>query len=116
LTWFRELEYIDNGNAIIDSLDSYNVVGALDNLDLSLLLNGNPIARSASLLDNLEHVYFQLPESGNYTLRVSRLDVPNSGSETLFGLAWNGITAVPEPSTALTLVPALLWLGLVRRR
>src|SRR5262249_55719367 len=48
--------------------------------------------------DNLEHLYFPIVDAGQYTLRVSRRAVDESGEDELYGLAWS-VTAVPEPST-----------------
>ena len=114
LTWFREVDYIDNGDGVINSFDSFNVQGSLDDLDLTLLRDGTPIAISQSRVDNLEHLYFSIPTTGNYSLQVNRFGVVNSGTETDFGFAWSA-TAIPEPSgmLALAMVSAVL---AVRRR
>ena len=91
------------------------MIGALDNLDLSLLLNGEVVATANSLIDNVEHLFFVLPETGNYSLRVDRLAVVGSGSETTFGLAWSA-TAVPEPTTLWIGLAAMIGLMTRRRR
>jgi hypothetical protein len=90
-------------------------VGALDNLDLSLLFDGTVIATSMSLIDNVEHLHFMLTETGSYSLKIDRLDVFNSGSNTQFGLAWSA-TAVPEPASAFVVALGMLELIMRRRR
>ena len=102
LTWFREVSLVDNGNGFLDSADQYNA-DVLDNLTLSLLLDGELIATANSAIDNVEHLHFDLTETGNYTLLVQREQILGSGTSTQFGLAWTA-TAVPEPSSAFVLL------------
>ena len=64
LNWFRHVNRIDNGNGVIDAFDSYIATGALDNLDLTVLLNGVAIAKSMSTVDNVEYLHLTLPQSG----------------------------------------------------
>ncbi|HEY2881846.1 MAG TPA: hypothetical protein VGJ15_05420, partial [Pirellulales bacterium] len=106
LDWFRHVTRVDNGNGIIDAADSYIPSGALDNLDLAVLLNGVVIAKSMSTVDNVEYLQLSLPQSGTVSFEVDRLDVPNSGLDELYGLAWS--TAVPEPAA---LVLAAIGIG-----
>jgi hypothetical protein len=98
LDWFRHVTRTDNGDGIINSLDIFSLSEALDNLDLTLLLNGTPVAKSMSLIDNVEQLSFFLSSAGNYSLQVDRLDVPGSGDDELYALAWS-VAAVPEPAT-----------------
>jgi autotransporter-associated beta strand protein len=98
LSWLRAVTRIDDGDGAINSQDAFFQSGALDNLDIQLLANGNVVAQSVSKVDNVEHLVWSIPMTTSYTLRVSRLDVENSGPDELFGLAWNSVF-VPEPSS-----------------
>ena len=42
-----------------------------------------------SSVDNVEHLFFELPETGNYSLRINRLAVTDSGADTQYGFAWS---------------------------
>jgi len=114
LNWFRHVNRIDNGNGVIDAFDSFIATGALDNLDLTVLLNGVAIAKSMSTVDNVEYLHLTLPQSGTVSIEVDRLDVPNSGPDELYGLAWS--TAVPEPATIFLAVVGVTFGMLVRRK
>jgi hypothetical protein len=96
LTWSRHVRRIDlNGNDLIDSGDSFIATDALDNLDLTLLRDGVPVVASMSLVDNVEHLYWRILDAGVYSLRVSRLDVANSGDGEQYSLAWD--VSLDEP-------------------
>jgi hypothetical protein len=97
LDWFRHVTRTDNGDGIINSLDKFTQSETLDNLDLTLLLNGSPVAKSMSLVDNVEQLSFLLPSDGVYSLQVDRLNVPGSGNDEQYALAWS-VAAVPEPA------------------
>jgi Subtilase family/PEP-CTERM motif len=115
LDWFRHVTRIDNGNGIIDAADSYIVTGPLDNLDLTVLLNGVAIAKSMSTIDNVEYLQLTLPQSGNVSIEVDRLAVANMNPTAEYGLAW--ATAVPEPGTlVLAAVGICCWAMICRRR
>ncbi len=102
LDWFRHVTWTDtNGDSIANGADSFIQSEALDNLDLTLLVDGLPVAKSMSTIDNVEHLDFAIAQDGTYSIQVDRLDVPGSGSDELYGLAWN-VAAVPEP-TAIVL-------------
>ena len=68
----------------------------LDNLDLYLYdiddLN-NPIAASISTVDNVEHIYFSIPETGRYAIGVKMAGAVFGDLET-YGLAWHLTTNV----------------------
>jgi hypothetical protein len=96
-----------------------------DNLDLEVyqldspggtILTENLIASSTSTWDTTEHVYFTLPATGYYAVRVEWIDVGWSFTPGVtganFGLAWTGITPVPEPE--LVLVIFAVGLGVAR--
>jgi subtilisin family serine protease len=98
LTWARHVRRIDlNGNEMVDAADSFAVSATLDNLDLTLLRDGEPVVTSASLVDNVEHLIWRLDEPGAYSLRVSRLFVDGSGDDEPFSLAWRTFTPLPVP-------------------
>ncbi|MCI0332647.1 MAG: S8 family serine peptidase [Planctomycetes bacterium] len=104
LTWNRHVGRTDNGNNIVDAGDTFFVAQSLSNLNLQLLKDGNLIAQSISGVDNVEHLYFDIDQSAQYTLRVLGTNV--FGGPEKFALAWFG-TAVPEPGSF-----ALLCLGI----
>lgn len=119
LDWFRDRSININTGAVSD--DSY------DNLDLEMWsLTGNPlaggvpaglVATSASIFNNVEHLYFPLPQTGWYMVRViwtgEHFDEVNDADEEIYGLAWWG-SPVPEPTTVGLLAFGVL--ALVRRR
>lgn len=113
LNWFRDVDRYDPFGGGIGSNDFFSD-NVLDNLDLTLLLDGDPIAISMSDIDPVEHLYLELPETGEYVLRVNREQLSGTGSDELYALAWSGTLAsmpVPEPGTASLLVLSLplLW-------
>ncbi len=111
LTWNRKVGWTDNGNSVIDSADSFSLLETLDNLDLTILRDGNVVARSISTVDNLEHLYLAGIIGGDYSIRVDRLS--GGGTDEEFGLAWAGV--VPEPS-AIGLLLAGAFLSFSKRR
>jgi hypothetical protein len=118
LDWLRHVTWTDtNGNGIPDGADSFTQSEALDNLDLTLLVNGTPVAKSMSTVDNVQHLDFPITQNGVYTIQIDRLDVPGSGSDELYGLAWN-VAAVPEPATIILACCGLVAVGLrpIRRK
>jgi hypothetical protein len=95
LDWFRHVSRADDGNGIVDSLDTFTAA-PLSNLDLAVLVGGNPVAKSISTVDNVEYLHFALPQDGMVTIEVDGISYSdaNNASE-LYGLAWN---VVPEPA------------------
>jgi len=95
LDWFRNVTRMDDGDGVIDNLDSFTAA-PLSNLNLSVLVDGVAVARSMSAIDNVEYLHFVLPQAGTVTIEVSAASYsdPNNPSE-LYGLAWN---VVPEPA------------------
>lgn len=110
------------------SIDSTNntLEGRFDNLDLEVyslaslggpILPANRIAFSDTIYDTTEHIYFNLPASGFYAIRVlwSGLNWNFTGTNgAAFGLAWSA-TPVPEPLFVLSIAAGGL-LVIVRRR
>lgn len=88
LVWDRIANELD-GNGIVNDIDTYTF-GELANLDLRVLnVADQVIAESISTTDNVEHLHFPLPASGNpddYKLQV----IYNGGGilATDFALAW----------------------------
>ncbi len=96
LTWARHVRRFDlNGNQIVDAADAFIASEALDNLDLALLCDGVPVVISESLVDNLEHLFWRIAQEGDYTLRVSRQIVENSGDDEIYSLAWRTFPPMP---------------------
>jgi len=78
---------------------------SLDNLDLQVweMLEGGGsslIAQSISIYNNVEHLYFTLPRTGQYMIRVlwtgELFDLVGDSNSEVYGLAWSGV-AVPAP-------------------
>ncbi len=124
LDWFRDRTLVSS-NLVTD--DSF------DNLDLEVWLaqNGLPnqlVAESASIYNNVEHLYFELPEDGAYLIRVDWagevFDLVDDPNVEQYGLAWFGTAldaplpeVIPEPPTlALLLIGAAALLLRLRRR
>ena len=109
LTWNRA---VSDGNANPFVFDAE--YAELANLSLELRdSNNNVVDFSNSALDNVEHIFAQTLEAGDYQLVVSNL----STNTTDFGLAFRGTTvAVPEPSAIALLGLSSLLLSVRRRR
>ena len=91
LAWDRHTFWSDlNGNGKIDSADTFYVsaTDAQDNLDLVLFRDGAIVAQSRSTVDTIEHLHLTGLPPGSYQLNVERLNVPNSGNNESYGLAW----------------------------
>ena len=91
LTWLRHVVRTDDGDGEVDSDDQFTLGLAddgLDNLDLELLADGVPVARSRSTVDNVEHLHWEITQSGRYTLQVQRVDVDNDGLDEPYAIAW----------------------------
>ncbi len=112
LDWFvdRTLDAQDNpGDVSFDDLD----------LEVWKVTNGvlsQMIATSESAYNNVEHLYFSVPDDGFYAIRVKyfdhNYDVPgNSPTNDDFALAWS---IVPEPSSISAILIASL--ATLRRR
>lgn len=58
--------------------------------------------------DSVEHLFVQIPETGNYLLRVKwnaeLFDFAGLPDSDLFALAWSAAAAAPEPATAATML------------
>ncbi|MFO0813980.1 MAG: PEP-CTERM sorting domain-containing protein [Gemmatales bacterium] len=82
---------------------------------------GQLVASSTSVYDVVEHVNFTLPQDGFYGVRVlwegTNWNFTGTDGES-FGVAWAGVTAVPEPVTVafLGLTAGVAGFYIVRRR
>ncbi|WP_182866192.1 S8 family peptidase [Rhodopirellula sp. JC639] len=100
LTWDRHTFWNDaNSNGRIDAADSFYVDpnDAQDNLDLVLLRDSVPVARSESTVDNVEHLHLTNLQPGRYELQVIRRVVPNSGNGETYALAWHSDASFTQP-------------------
>ncbi|QDU34468.1 Major intracellular serine protease precursor [Poriferisphaera corsica] len=103
LNWLRKVTRTDNGNSIVDINDTYTYYD-LNNLDLQILKDGNIIAQSISIRDNIEQLRINIDdENAQYSLRVFGKSVGHTPES--FAIAWSAV-AIPEPAT-LTLLLAL---------
>jgi len=121
LAWDRQVPYRDNGivGTYETGVDAFIPVSS-DNLDLYLMRQGDidttlALWSSVSTVNNLEHLFWQVPDDGAYKLRVVFTEdlepFPGFESTPDFGLAW--WAGVPEPGTGALL---LTMLGLIGRR
>jgi len=99
LAWERVVELVDqNGNGIYDIGEGFQDQG-LNNLDLYLLPAdaddvNQSIWSSESEVDSVEHIFYQIPETGRYKLRVIYQQQVTNQSTQPYALAW---WAVPAP-------------------
>ena len=122
LAWDRQTLFLDNGVAGVYEPGTDSLLGvALDNLDLYLMLNDDTATEqilwsSVSTVDNLEHLFWEIPETGDYKLRVVFTEdvtfLPGFESTPDYSLAWWTGGVVPEPASGGLM---LLMLGLVGR-
>jgi len=85
LDWFA--------HSVVDAVGLTAGYGAFDNLDLQVWTASGGvaqtlIAQSISKYNSAEHLYFSIPSSGNYLIRV--LDA---------GFNWNGLNGITDTST-----------------
>jgi subtilisin family serine protease len=95
----------------------------LANLDLEVwrIIDGiftTRVARSSSLYNNTEHLFFQTPSDGLYGIRVTYAsDVYRFDGNTseIYGISWL-YSPVPEPSTYFIVVVGIILFVSVQRR
>jgi len=117
LAWDRRviLEDDEDGDGRFDADDTDGLTAFLINgLDINLYDAGGsapPMPGSSSVADNLEHLYWEVPQTGDYYLGVELGEVADLDAQQ-YAFAWH---AVPEPATLV-----LMALGgaaaLLRRR
>lgn len=72
---------------------SYNF-DHLNNLDLFLYAADDlstPLASSVSTIDNVEHIYYSAPQTGQYVIGVE-MNGATAGESEIYGLAWHALT------------------------
>lgn len=102
LTWDREIQLNEAAatiNGLYDAGETFTTLGLTD-LDLYLMPKGakelsDYIWASISSLYSLEHIFFQLPETGDYEFWVRQLNAPLG--DQFYSLAWWAQPVVPEP-------------------
>ena len=120
LAWDREVQLVEaagSTNGSYDIGETFTTLGLTD-MDLHLLPKGatdlsEAIDRSTSLVDNVEHIFFKIPRSGEYEFWVNQFDQPLG--DQFYGVAWWAVAA-PEPSTVLLVASGLVAVGVVARR
>lgn len=95
VTWDRWVDLNDrNNNGEFDLGESFSDRG-LNNLDLYLMPAEatqlkDSVSSSASTVDSVEHLFFRIPETGRYKLRVVYRHQVHS-PEQAYGIAWWGV-------------------------
>jgi hypothetical protein len=129
LAWDRKMSLLDygadgtanthdagEGNGIFDPGENFNAQGLTD-MDLYLLPAGatsiaQAIDKSISVVDSVEHVFFQIPQQGNYEFWVQQVNSPLGTQD--YAAAWWAV-GVPEPTGLVIFASGGLILA-VRRR
>ena len=99
LAWDRVVELDDtNGNDLYDLGETFINKG-LNNVDLFLMPAeeddiANSVWSSESEVDSMEHIFYQIPETGRYKLRVIYRQQVHDEPTQPYALAW---WAVPAP-------------------
>ncbi len=97
LTWHRHVELNDrNGNQRYDIGEDFRDRG-LNNLNLYLMRAEDSDLRQAiwssvSQVDSVEHIFYPIPETGRYKLRVVYRDRANEAVQP-YALAWWSVPA-----------------------
>jgi len=128
LTWFVNVFF--NSSATADANDNFSDSDLhntyFDQMDLQVwLLNGGVpttlIADSTSPYNNVDHLFFSIPQDGMYAVRVSWLgdtyDLTGSAPQgNDYAVAWSAATPVPEPTTLVMILSPTMALLLRRSR
>jgi hypothetical protein len=123
LSWFVDRLALLGLDANLDLVTLAVADASFDDLDLELWLaqGGMPsalVAASLSFFNNVEHFSFQLPQDGQYVLRVrwfgENYDLFDDANAELYGLAWAGVP-VPAPPSFWLAAAGLASLGVYRR-
>jgi hypothetical protein len=119
LTWDRTVLLSDtNANQQFDPGESFFDLG-LTNLDLYLMPKGAQDlsemiwGSTADSSWNIEHLFFLVPQTGDYELWVSQRDVVVG--QQFYALAWQAVM-VPEPATLLPVVLGAVLVTLAYRK
>ena len=111
LNWFRDRTY---NPATFTATD----IGQADlTLEVTDLLSNTVISRSSSLFNTAEHLSFLLPSTSQYGVRVVYgANTFGTMNNVNYGVAWSGISVVPEPSTLLLTLAGVAVGDVIRRR
>ncbi len=96
LAWNRQVDLDDtNKNDRYDLGETFRDRG-INNLDLYLMNADEPdsqrqVSASVSRVDNLEHIFIAIPETGRYKLRVVLKDNPVKLASQPYAIAWWGV-------------------------
>ncbi|MBT9314206.1 S8 family serine peptidase [Leptothoe spongobia] len=102
LTWERQVSLEDSDdNGLYDIGESFDV-GGLNNLNLYLMPideedTSKSIWSSVSDVDSLEHIFYQIPKSGRYKLRVVYEQQVTRETLQPYALAWWGVAEAVAP-------------------
>ena len=119
LSWFRNLGnpvLTDNTDPLLQSLATEDLGFADLNLEIWNADFTKRYAASQSRFNEVEELHFQLPETGEYAIRVTYdSQVFGAPVKESYGLAWNS-EPVPEPGETALLGTGCLLLGVLARR
>ncbi|NEQ55068.1 MAG: S8 family serine peptidase [Leptolyngbya sp. SIO3F4] len=101
LTWERQVALNDhNNNGIYDIGENFEVDG-LNDLNLYLMPideedTTKSLWSSVSEVDSLEHIFYQIPKTGRYKLRVVYKQKNTRGNHQPYALAWWGVAEATQ--------------------
>lgn len=111
LNWFRDRTY-NPGTFTATDIGQANLT-----LEVTDLLSNTVISRSSSLFNTAEHLSFVLPSTSQYGVRVLYgANTFGTMNNVNYGIAWSGISVVPEPSTLLLTLTGVVVGGMIRHR
>jgi hypothetical protein len=112
LNWFRNRTFNTNTFTVSDIAQANLTLRVRD------LITNSIISESSSLFNTAEHLSFFLPRTSEYGIEVFYANNTfGSIGDVNYGLAWSGITAVPEPSSiTLIVVVGSIAVGMRLRR
>ncbi len=94
LNWFRNRGFNST------NLSAFDIAQADLTLEVLDLFSNSVISQSMSLFNMTEHLSFLLPTTSQYGLRVVYgANTFGSITNVDYGIAWSGVSVVPEPST-----------------
>lgn len=110
LSWMRNRGELDGNTLITGDFGQANLQLQIWDADFTTM-----IASSESQYNVVEHLFFELPHSGSFGMRVHYDSNTFGDAYTVaYGLAWEGIL-IPEPSSVILLVLAMACALLKRR-
>lgn len=106
LTWERQVALADdNNNGLYDSGESFSNNG-LNDLNLYLMpIDEDDISKSiwssVSEVDSVEHIFYKVPQTGRYKLRVVYQQQVTPEAPQSYGLAWWGVGATSDAVSSM---------------